>query len=448
MKTSNPNILFILADDLGWGDVEYHGSDIRTPNIDYLVNVGIELDNHYVQPMCTPTRTALLSGRYPSRFGDHATIPSNHPVFPDGYETLSTLLGKAGYDTGLFGKWHLGSSPEYGPNTFGFDWSYGSLAGGVDPYSHYYKSGIYSKTWHRNGSFISEQGHVTDLILEEAMGWIESRERPWFAYIPFTAVHVPVKVPDNWLAKYDNQKFDCEVEKDRSFKQYAAYASHMDHAIGRLTGLLKENNQFEDTIIVFASDNGALESQSLEKAQLYPGVQEASLRLGSNLPLRGQKGQLYEGGIRTPASITWHNTFKPRKLEKPLHISDWMPTFSEIVDQEPDIDPEWDGLNICSLLAGEDHNFTATDRKIYWMFRGNEIAMRIGKWKLITKKIEGSYRSIELYDIESDPFESFDLSDYHQDVAERLLRVIENEQVMDGSAMRFDAGDAMPVQSV
>ena len=125
-----------------------------------------------------------------------------------------------------------------------------------------------------------------------------------------------------------------------------------------------------------------------------------------------------------------------------------MPTFSEIVDQEPDIDPEWDGLNICSLLAGEDHNFTATDRKIYWMFRGNEIAMRIGKWKLITKKIEGSYRSLELYDIESDPFESSDLADSHQDVAERLLRVIENEQVMDGSAMRFDAGDAMPVQSI
>ena len=123
-------------------------------------------------------------------------------------------------------------------------------------------------------------------------------------------------------------------------------------------------------------------------------------------------------------------------------------TFSEIVDQEPDIDPEWDGLNICSLLAGADNSFTVTDRKIYWMFRGNDIAMRIGKWKLITIKIAGSYKSIELYDIESDPFESSDLADFHQDVAERLLRAIENEQVMDGSAMRFDAGDAMPVQSV
>jgi len=122
MATSDkPNILFILADDLGWSDVSYHGSVIRTPNIDRLVDSSIELDQHYVCPMCTPTRASLLTGRYPGRFGRHATVPSNAPVLPDGYETLAASLRNCGYDTGLFGKWHLGSSPEYGPNHYGFN---------------------------------------------------------------------------------------------------------------------------------------------------------------------------------------------------------------------------------------------------------------------------------------------------------------------------------------
>ena len=141
-----PNILFILADDLGWGDVSYHNSEIRTPNIDRLVQSGIELDQHYVCPMCTPTRAALMTGRHPGRFGRHATSPSNPPVLPDGYETIATSFRNCGYDTGLFGKWHLGSKPEFGPNHYGFNTSYGSLAGGVDPYNHRYKQGEYSFT--------------------------------------------------------------------------------------------------------------------------------------------------------------------------------------------------------------------------------------------------------------------------------------------------------------
>ena len=154
MPTEKPNVLYILADDLGWGDVGYHGSEIRTPNIDRLVQGGVELDQHYVCPMCTPTRASLMTGRHPGRFGAHATVPSNQPVLPDGYETLATSLRNAGYATGLFGKWHLGSTPEFCPNQFGFDYSYGSLAGGVDPYSHRYKEGEWSYTWHRNGELV------------------------------------------------------------------------------------------------------------------------------------------------------------------------------------------------------------------------------------------------------------------------------------------------------
>ena len=153
-----PNILFILADDLGWGDVSYHNSEIRTPNIDRLVQSGIELDQHYVCPMCTPTRAALMTGRHPGRFGRHATSPSNPPVLPEGYETIATSFRNCGYDTGLFGKWHLGSKPEFGPNHYGFNTAYGSLAGGVDPYNHRYKKGEYSFTWHSDGQLVKERG--------------------------------------------------------------------------------------------------------------------------------------------------------------------------------------------------------------------------------------------------------------------------------------------------
>ena len=229
-----PNILFILADDLGWGDLSCHDAPIRTPNIDRLMADGIELGQHYVTPMCTPTRTALLTGRHPGRFGAHATVPSNAPVLPDGYPTLATVLRDAGYDTGLFGKWHLGSLPQFGPNHFGFNRSYGSLAGGVDPYNHHYKRGEYSVTWHSDGQLVENRGHVTDLIVGQALDWIESRDRPWFCYVPFTAVHAPIKPTQAWLDQYASQHFDEDRLKDASFKKYAAYASHMDHAVGRM----------------------------------------------------------------------------------------------------------------------------------------------------------------------------------------------------------------------
>ena len=248
---NKPNILYILADDLGWGDLGLHGSPIRTPHIDQLAREGVELTQHYVCPMCTPTRASLLTGRHPSRFGAHATTPSNAPVLPDGYETLATVLRDAGYDTGLFGKWHLGSAPEFGPNHFGFNATYGSLAGGIDPYNHRYKRGEFSFTWHRNGELVEERGHVTDLIVREATEWIESREEPWLCYVPFTAVHVPVKPTQDWLSQYYPEHLDEDPLKDLSFKKYATchpgYLSVLWSGQSLIAPLSEEN-----TIIVFS----------------------------------------------------------------------------------------------------------------------------------------------------------------------------------------------------
>ena len=434
-KAENPNILFILADDLGWGDVSYHGSEIRTPNVDRLKDSGVELDQHYVCPMCTPTRVSLLTGRHPGRFGRHATTPSNAPVLPDGYETLATSLRNGGYDTGLFGKWHLGSAPEYCPNEYGFNTSYGSLAGGVDPYNHHYKKGEFSRTWHRNGELVDERGHVTDLIVREAVEWMESRKSPWFCYVPFTAVHVPIKAPQHWIDQYEFEKYDDDPDRDRSFKKYAAYASQMDHAVGQLVEAVARRCECNDTIIVFASDNGAISECGTPNS--YPGWQEATPLLGSNLPLRGRKAQLYEGGIRTPTVISWPGVLEPCKLDHPMHIVDWMPTFTNLIGYTPEENPQWDGIDVWPLISGAEDE--AKERSIFWNFKGDRFGLRQGDWKLIMNDHENPERS-ELYNIATDPYETQDLAKDKPDITREMLNGIQQERKLDGISKRDDVG--------
>lgn len=431
-----PNVLFILVDDLGWGDVGYHGSDINTPNIDRLVEKGIELDQHYVCPVCTPTRASLLTGRFPGRFGKHATTPSNDPVLPDGYQTMGSLFKKAGYSTGLFGKWHLGSSPEYYPGNYGFDYSYGSLAGGVDPYSHRYKEGPYSHTWHRNGELIEENGHVTDLITEEAISWIkdkDQKEEPWFCYVPFTAVHRPTKAPEEWINKYSDNKYDTDPVRDRSYKVYAGYTSHMDYSVGRFLETLKMINQLDNTIVVFASDNGAETTDKTGDTNLYPGRQERRPRTGSNYPLRGEKGQLYEGGIRTPGAISWPGHFKPGKVKEPIYIADWMPTFASLLDVEPETDPLWDGEDISQMIINNES--VTKDKDIYWNLRHNRFAVRRGDWKLIVRE---DRNETELYNLKEDPLEEKECAADNPEKVKQLKKILKKQQESDNVSQRKD----------
>ena len=431
-KVDKPNILFVLADDLGWGDVSYHGSDIRTPAIDRLAESGIQLEQHYVCPMCTPTRVSFLTGRYPGRFGRRATTPSNPPVLPDNYETLATSLRNNGYDTGLFGKWHLGSSPQFGPNHFGFNTSYGSLAGGVDPYNHHYKRGEFSQTWHRNCQLIKQSGHVTDLITDEAIKWLVGREKPWFCYVPFTAVHVPIKAPQKWLDQYQFSTYDDDPLKDQSFKRYAAYTSQMDSAVGRLIEVLECLNQRDNTIIIFSSDNGAISSARLHSSDQYPGWQEEQPKLGSNKPFRGQKAQLYEGGIRTPTIINWRGKLSPSVCLQPLHIADWMPTLTNLADCKLNHDPKWDGVDIWPVIAeGE----KVDNRVLFWNFKGTQFCLRQGNWKLIATD-DMSASDSQLYHIESDPYETTDLSLGRPEIVKQLLDQVTQQRKLDGISQR------------
>ncbi len=349
-----PNIVFIMADDLGWADVGFHEGNAPTPNLDRLAGEGLELTQHYVAPVCSPTRTGLLTGRCWSRFG--VTSPQNHRALPWETVTLPRALKSFGYDTCLTGKWHLGSLPEEGPNQFGFDHSYGSLAGGVSPWNHRYKKGPFTETWHRNEKLLEETGHVTDLIADEAMNWIESRgSAPFFLYVPFTAVHLPIKEPEEWL-----QRVPESIKGDVP-RHYAACVMHLDDAVGRIIDALERTKRRENTLVVFTSDNGGstVENNDLK----YPDDNCPNGKLtGNNKPLRGQKGDLYEGGTRVPTIVSWPSRVKSGKVDQPVQVTDWMPTFCSLAGFEREEDLNWDGADITTVLT--EHNELPT-RPLY-----------------------------------------------------------------------------------
>ena len=231
-----PNILLIVADDMGWADIGYHNSEIKTPNLDRLAKEGVDLDQHYVQPQCTPTRVSLMTGRYPNRFGRHCTSASNQQAFPFDTITMASALKSLGYDTAITGKWHLGSKPEWGPTKYGFNQSYGSLAGAIGMYDHRYRLNQpeFTQTWHRNDQLIEDEaGHATDLCTEQAVQWIHSLNKPFFLYVPFHTVHTPLAEPQRYLDM--NQHIE---NPDR--RLMAAALSHMDESMGRVISALEE----------------------------------------------------------------------------------------------------------------------------------------------------------------------------------------------------------------
>ena len=344
---TQPNIVFMIADDLGWADVDFHGGIVPTPNLSRLLDEGVELRQHYVAPVCSPTRTGLMTGRYWSRFG--VTTPTNTQALPLETVTVARALREVGYETCITGKWHLGSKPAWGPNHFGFDHSYGSMAGGVTPWSHFYKRGPYSVTWHRNETLITEKGHVTDLLAAEACQWIEDRggDKPFFLYVPFTAVHLPIREPEAWMDRVP-QEIAGKVPR-----QYAACILHLDDAVGRIAAALEKAGASDNTLIVFTSDNGGSTAENNDTK--YPDDRCPGGKLpGNNLPLRGKKGDLYEGGTRVPTLVRWSGKIAAgTACDAAVHVVDWMPTFCALAGSEADAQQlKWDGVNIWPVISG------------------------------------------------------------------------------------------------
>lgn len=417
-----PNIVFIIADDLGWADVEFHGGNTPTPNLNRLLSEGVELQQHYVAPVCSPTRAGFLTGRYWSRYG--ITTPINNRGLPFETVTVARALSDAGYSTALIGKWHLGSKPEWGPNHFGFQYSYGSLAGGVAPYNHFYKKGPYSTTWHRNEELIVEEGHVTDLLTDEAVKWIGEQtsvkeKKPFFLYLPYTAVHLPIREPDEWMAKVPAE-ISGEVPR-----QYSACILHFDDAVGRIVNAIDKAGQKENTLIVFTSDNGGSISENNDTK--YPDDNCPNGKLpGNNKPLRGKKGELYEGGIRVPTIARWPGKLNSGgKFEPPVCVIDWMPTFFTLSGAETGRDSlDWDGIDLWPALTGTGK---LPERNLYITgTRGKRWALRDSDWKLIFSKDK-----IELFDLAKDPNEKNNLADTNLDIVTQLKGKLETHRQRD-----------------
>ncbi len=425
---AKPNILLIVADDLGWSDVGWHGGFGKTPVMDQLVREGVELDQHYVQPVCTPTRTALMSGRYPGRFGPQALSPSNLRAMPLGTVTLATALKSLGYRTHQTGKWHLGARPEWIPNVYGFDTSYGTLTGAADPWTHKYRRGNpYEDTWHRNGTLFHEAGNATELVAAEALRHIEAKTSPWFVYVPFHAVHTPVDAPAEYKALYQGVKFHDDPVKHESRLRMAAMVSQIDAKIGQFIAALERTGQRDNTLIIFTSDNGGIES--LKNA--YAGDVPDSPLNSENDPLRGQKATLYEGGTRVCAFANWPGKLTPQKFTTAMHCVDWFPTIAELTGFKSSDDLKWDGISQWSALTNAVPN--TVSRNIYIATPGAS-SLRFGEWKLIVRA-KGQH---ELFHIAADPYEKHNLASKEPGKVAELAKLLAEEQSRDNPVLPED----------
>jgi len=418
-----PNIIIIVADDLGWNDVGYHGSEILTPTIDKLAQEGIELDRFYVHSVCSPTRASLLTGRYPSRYGILSPL-GDEPVFPSGTITIAKLLQRNGYRTAISGKWHLGTVPEARPMKLGFDSSYGYLRGQIDPYTHLYKNG--NKTWHRNDTLIDEEGHATDLITDGAIRCIEQSHeqgKPFFLYVAYSVPHFPLEEPGNWIDLYD-QKIANE-----SRRLYAASVSHMDEGIGRIMTVLGKNKIEENTVVMFFSDNGGQESWH-SKTQ-YNGKFKGNDVLGDNRPLRDWKTSFYDGALRVPALLIWKGKLSNGKVSEAINVADIFPTIAGLAGADIPNELTIDGIDFWPFVEGPSFS---EERIMYWRMNKG-MALKKGDWKLIHHGKTPEEGTDELYNIALDPNETKNVAAENEKLLLELKREMEHQFSLDSPVL-------------
>jgi arylsulfatase A-like enzyme len=413
---SYPNIIFILADDLGYGDLGCYGNELhRTPNVDKLAREGLKFTDFYAAAsVCTPTRAAFLTGCYPRRVSLHrdsknhcVLIPgANKGLNPDEL-TLAEILKSKGYATGCFGKWHLGDQTVFLPNNHGFDTYYGV------PYSN-------DMNWEKRGDpplpiVINDevviapvdQDYLTKWCTDEAMNFIQSNhQQPFFTYIPYNMPHNPIHASKNFKGKSMNNIYGDAIEE-------------IDFSVGRIMSILDSLDIYEKTIIVFTSDNGAAKPFG-----------------GSNLPLSGWKGGNLEGGFRVPCVIKWSASYSPgMELNEFTNIMDFLPTFTELIDYDLPVDRMIDGRSILNLIQnGNDSGLE--DREFFYYYRDQLQAVRKGDWKLfLPLKIkqtrwntilkEGPGQDMKLVNLKTDLQEQVDLSQEYPEKVLDLLKLAE-----------------------
>jgi arylsulfatase A-like enzyme len=405
----HPNIVYILADDLGWKDVGFHGSAIKTPNLDGLAQNGVRLEKFYTLPYSTSTRAALLTGRYPMRYGLQtlSILPWSEYGLPLNERLLPEALKEAGYHTAMLGKWQLGHyKKDYWPTRRGFDSFYGSFNGDIDCLRK--TNQAREPDWHRNERPIKEEGYCTTLIGKEAARIIEKHDtaRPLFLYLSFNAPQAPLQAAKPYLDLYK------EV-RDEQRRTYAAMVTALDDALGMVIAALEKKAMTTNTLIVFHSDNGGAVPNR------YPtGDGDVQRQVSDNGPYRDGKGSLYEGALRVVAIASWPGTIPTGVVAERIHVTDMYPTLLGIagarLEQPKPVDgiDQWATITGTSLSARKDMLLGMED------FRGG---LMTGNWKLIVySRLPVRY---ELYNVHDDPSEEDNHADREsQRVQEMLVR--------------------------
>ena len=365
--SARPNILFILADDLGYADVGFTGGkDIRTPQIDKLAAAGARLEAFYVQPVCSPTRASFMTGRYPMRYGLQAGVirPWEDRGLSLEERILPQVLKDTGYTTAIVGKWHLGCYQRaYLPTSRGFDHQYGHYSGAIDYFTHQRDGGF---DWHRDDRVCRDEGYSTHLIAREAGRLLREQpaDKPFFLYVPFNAVHAPHEVPEKYCVPY------ASLPEPR--RTYAGMVAAMDEAIGQILAALDERGFRTNTLIFFSSDNGGPQ----------PG------RVTSNGPLRAGKGTVYEGGTRVCACVAWQGRIQPGSaIAQPMHMVDWYPTLLKLAGASLDQKLPLDGCDILPVLT---QGKPSPHEEILLNTSPRAGAIRVGDWKLVLNGSVGS----------------------------------------------------------
>lgn len=404
-SAEQPNIVFFLVDDMGRNDAGFMGSQvIRTPHIDKLAAAGAKLDAFYVQPLCSPTRAAFLTGRYPMRYGLQVGVvkPWADYGLPLEEKTLADDLKAVGYATGIVGKWHLGHvQPEYLPLQRGFTHQYGHYNGALDYFTHDRDGG---HDWHENDKVNRDQGYATDLIGKNAAEFVTENagKRPFLLYVPFNGVHSPYQPPEGGVDEYPNLKGNRRA--------YAAMLTSVDQAIGEIVAAVDKAGVRKNTIFIFSSDNGGPE----------PG------RITDNGKYRGGKGGLYEGGVRVAAFATWDGHIPAGStVTEPLHIVDLRPTIDILCGAKPQGDLPLDGRDISHVVAA---GAESPHEAILMNATPQGGAIRAGNWKLHVKEGKkrrgrnGNRPAVELYDLASDPYEQTNVADENPEKVQELRK--------------------------
>lgn len=405
-----PHIVYLMPDDLGWHDVGFLGKEIRTPHIDRIADGAVRLNQFYVQPHSSQTRAALLTGRYPFRYGFQtlSLLPTSTYGLPPEERTLAQALKEAGYRTALVGKWQLGHArPEFLPNRRGFDSFYGTLAGGIDHFTKRGPGGVVD--WRRNDKPLKEAGYVTTLLGKEAAAVIGSHDpaKPLFLFVSFTAPAAPLQAPKEYLDRNAHLRDDTR-------RTYAAMVSALDDAVGAILGALDRKGMSRDTILVFHSDNGGA---VVHKHATGDG--DVDRGAADNSPYRDGKGSLYEGGVRVPALMKWPGGLEGGMTNALIHVTDLYPTLLSLAGASLDQRKLIDGLN--QWPAIKDNRLSAR-KDIPLAIEDLRAGLRAGDWKLI---VSASLPArIELYDIPHDPDEEDNAADRNPQLVQEMLKRI------------------------